>query len=423
MNLLSRIKDAKSFSKGIILLDQIMVSGSNFFLGIILVRAFGLEEYGIFALIWMSVLFALGINQAFITKPLLSIAPKLKNEEQTNYIAGLHVIQYFLSAVFFVTAFLLYAGAKLFFANEFTAFIPLISIIIFCQTVHDFYRKTYLIKDQTLKVLFLDVVLYLGQIVGVLTLLLFGKLTLTTALFVILIANLVSVLFGNYSIKFSLLNYKKILIRHFHFSKWLLGTSILQWLSGNYFIIVGASILGTSAVGAIRMVQNVMGLCHILFLAMESIIPIKAAQQYQAEGENSLIQYLINITKKSGLGFSLLLLVIGLFAGPILSLIYGTTAANYAYIVVAYTLLYFLVFIGHPFRFYLRTIEKTSPIFFAYCFGSLFSLSSAYPLLDHFGMNGLLFGLIFTQLINILTYYFFSIRTKHFSVQKIKKSL
>ena len=420
MKLISKIKNTTSFSKGLVLVDQIMVSGCNFLLGIILVRAIGLEEYGLFALIWMCVLFALGINQAFITKPLLSIAPKLKNKEQNDYLAGLHAIQYLLNGVFFGIAFLLYAGAKLFFANEFTSYIPLISIIIFCQTVHDFYRKTYLIKDRIFKVLLLDVVLYLGQIIGVFTLLFFGKLTLTTALFVILAANLLSVLFGKYSLTFSLLNYKKILIRHFHFSKWLLGTSVLQWLSGNYFIIVGASILGTSAVGAIRMVQNVMGLCHILFLAMESIIPIEAARQYQAEGESSLIQYLIKITKKSGLGFSLMLLVIGLFAGPILTLIYGATAANHAYIVVAYTLLYFLVFIGHPFRFYLRTIEQTSPIFYAYCFGALFSLSCAYPLLDHLGMYGLLFGLIFTQLINILTYYFFSIKTKNFSVQKIK---
>lgn len=420
MKLLSKKMNAKSFSKELIFLDQVMVSGSNFLLGIILVRTIGLEEYGIFALLWMSVLFALGINQAFITKPLLSIAPKLKAEEQTHYLAGLHSIQYFLSAFFLVAGTILYSGAQLFFAYDFAPFIPLISMIIFCQTIHDFYRKTYLILNRVTKVFMLDLIVHIGQILGILILLFFEKLTITNLLWIILLANILSVLSGKYTQKFSLLNYKKILIRHFHFSKWLLGTSILQWLSGNYFIIVGASILGTSAVGAIRMVQNVMGLCHILFLAMESIIPIEAARHYQAEGENSLIQYLIKITKKTGLGFSLLLLGIGLFASPILSLIYGTSATDYSYIVVAYTLLYFLVFIGHPFRFYLRTIEKTSPIFFAYCFGALFSLSCAYPLLNQLGIHGLLFGLLFTQLINILTYYFFSWRSEKLSIQKIK---
>ncbi len=420
MKLISKIKNTTALSKGLIFLDQVMVSGSNFLLGILLVRSLGLAEYGIFALVWMGVLFALGINQAFITKPLLSIAPKLSGKEQNDYLAGLHTIQYFLSALFFVIGLLLFGGAKLFFTNDFATYIPLVSMIVFCQTIHDFYRKIYLIKNQITKVFLLDATLYLGQISGILLLLILGELTLTIALWVILCVNTLSIFFGNFDQDFSLLNYKKILIRHFHFSKWLLGTSILQWLSGNYFIIVGASILGTSAVGAIRMVQNLMGLCHILFLAMESIIPIEAARRFQAEGENSLIQYLIKTTKQLSLGFGLLLMIIGIFSKPILSLIYGISAANYAYIVLGYTLLYLFVFIGHPFRFYLRTMEKTSPIFYAYCFGALFSLSCAYPLLQHLGMYGLLFGLIFTQLINMLTYYFFTLKTRHFSILKVK---
>jgi len=270
----------------------------------------------------------------------------------------------------------------------------------------------------------IDLLLYGGQIAGISILMLLGELSLRTTLYIILSVNILSVLLGKSSLAFSFKNYKNILIRHFHFSKWLLGTSVLQWLSGNYFIIVGASILGTSAVGAIRMVQNLMGLCHILFLAMESLIPIEAARQFQAEGEDGLIQYLLKITKQLGLGFGLLLSFIVLFAAPILSLIYGADAVPFAYIAVAYAFLYLLVFFGHPLRFYLRTIEKTSPIFFAYCFGSLFSLSCAYPLLQYFDIQGLLFGLIFTQLINLIVYAFFSIQSnKSFIKNQLKESL
>ncbi len=420
MRLVSKITNSGNFAKGLVFLDQAMVSGSNFLIGILLVRAIGLKEYGVFALLWMGVLFVMGIHQAFITKPLLSIAPKLKGVAQIDYLAGLHTIQYLSSGLFLLMGLGIYGGAAIFSVGELTNYIPLISMIIGCQTVHDFYRKLYLIKDRITKVLVLDLVLYGGQLAGIFILLILGKLTLITALQVILSVNMISVLFGKHRQVFSLKNYKNILIRHFHFSKWLLGTSVLQWLSGNYFIIVGASILGTSAVGAIRMVQNVMGLCHILFLAMESIIPIEAARQYQAEGGDGLIQYLSKITKKIGVGFGVLLTVIAFFASPILSLIYGPEAAAYSYIAVAYALLYTFVFLGHPFRFYLRTIEKTSPIFFAYCFGALFSLSFAYLLLTHLGIYGLLFGLIFTQFINVGTYYFFSLRSSKIALQEIK---
>ena len=100
MKILSKISNVLPLSKGLIFLDQAMVSGSNFLLGIFLIRYLGLAEYGIFTLLWMIVLFALGINQAFIIKPLLSIAPKLKGLKQEQYLARIHSIQFYFSLIF-----------------------------------------------------------------------------------------------------------------------------------------------------------------------------------------------------------------------------------------------------------------------------------------------------------------------------------
>ena len=147
-------------SKGLIFLDQAMVSGSNFLLGILLVRYLGLAEYGTFTLLWMAVLFALGVNQALIIKPLLSIGPKLKGSKQKRYLAGLHSIQFYFSLVLLGLGIGIYYGAQLIINKEFIDFIPIISVIIFGQTIHDFYRKIYLIKDRIFKVLLLDLILY-----------------------------------------------------------------------------------------------------------------------------------------------------------------------------------------------------------------------------------------------------------------------
>jgi len=155
------------------------------------------------------------------------------------------------------------------------------------------------------------------------------------------------------------------------------------------------------------MVQNIMGLCHVLFLAMENVVPIEAARQFHLDGENALIKYLTQTTWKLGLGFSVVLIFLVVFSPQILNKLYGAEAVEYTYIVLAYVLLYVLVFLGHPFRFFLRTIEKTHPIFIAYVVSSLFSLFFANVLLNMFGMNGLLFGLIATQLFTLLTYFFF----------------
>ena len=193
--------------------------------------------------------------------------------------------------------------------------------------------------------LVLDIVLYIGQLIGVVLLIFFEIITLQNVLTVILLVNILSIGMGGITLGFEKLNQEtltNILLRHFHFSKWLLGTSILQWLSGNYFIIVGASILGTTAIGAIRMVQNIMGLCHVLFLAMENVMPIEAARQFHLDGENALIKYLIKSTWKLGAGFLIVLLTLIFFAPQILNIIYGKEAMQHSYIVFAYVLLYVL---------------------------------------------------------------------------------
>ena len=422
MTFFQKIYHHPALSKGLIFFDQAIVSGSNFLVGILLVRFLGLENYGIFALLWMGILFALGVNQSFVTKPLLSIAPKMESEQQNQYISDLHWVQILVGVVFLIISFITYFFADFFFEKNISQLILPLGGIIFCQLLHDFYRKIGFVKNQIFQVLWIDIILYGGQIIFIIGLIWVGKINLWSLMMALLIVHICSILWSWINFKkekISIKNLQQITSRHFHFSKWLLGTSILQWLSGNYFIIVGASILGALAVGAIRMVQNIMGLCHILFLAMENLLPIEAARQYHLDGEYALTHYLRKMTIQLGLGFCIILLLISLLSPQILHALYGAAAVEHSYIVFSYCLLYVLVFLGHPLRFYLRTIEKTFPIFLAYVLGAIFSVLTANFLLNYFQMNGLLLGLLFTQAITVITYFIFIKNQKTVSTLEI----
>ena len=136
----------------------------------------------------------------------------------------------------------------------------------------------YFSNGNSIQAMLLDSILYPGQIMVLLYFYFNNQLNLGTAILSILIANTCSVLMGAASMGIKIPSksgFKETMTRHFEFSKWLLGTAMLQWLSGNYFIIAAASILGPIAVGAVRMVQNIMGLCHVLFLAMENFLPVE----------------------------------------------------------------------------------------------------------------------------------------------------
>jgi len=163
-------------------------------------------------------------------------------------------------------------------------------------------------------------------------------------------------------------NYVDLLKKHYHFSNWLLGTSILQWFSGNFFLIVAASTLGTTAVGAVRMVKIGLKIGAIVLLILSTMT---------------------------------------IAAPHLIHWIYGASFVSYSYVVWGYCLLYIFVFIGYPVRYFFRTIRFTKPIFVAYCFSTLFSLVIAFPVVNTWGITGLLIGLIVSQIVTLAVYAYF----------------
>lgn len=417
----------KDKNKILVLLDQTIVSGGNFVLALVLIRLLGLETYGLFAMLWLGVLFGLSMHQSFITKPLMTLASDKKEGQLNNYFHSLWTIQLGGSLILFI--------GILFLTNivdmtsiSWLQYLPLTGGITICYLLQDFIKKTYFLKQKIIQPLLIDSLTYSLLFVDLLILEYLGMSNLWNTLFILL---------GSYAISSLLFckhlfqkdttiispSWLAIIKEHYHFSYWLLGTSILQWFSGNFFLVAAASTLGTTAVGAVRMSQNLVGLCHILFLAMENIVPAEAAQHFSKKGMTSLIVYLKQISIKIG-GFLLLILFTMTLTAPFLiEILYGAEYAAYSFVVWGYCLLYAIVFLGYPVRYYFRTIQSTKPIFFAYLLSAAFSMVAAFPLLQVWGIMGLIIGLIVSQLLTLLIYLFFLLGSITNSQQGIRRQI
>lgn len=402
----------KAYSATIItLMDQALVSGGNFLIGILLARFLGIDSYGVFALLWMVVLFGKSINQAFITKPMLSLAPKKEPAAQTEYIGILHALEIgtAILMVGFVTVFLLMG-------QWFDITVPtatlywLVPVIVGLQMIYEFYRKIMFVKQNVVAAFVLDILMYSIQFVAFVYLYLQETLSITTALMGIGVAHVIVCIVGFFhlnNLKVNRTALKETIAHHYTYSKWLIGTAILQWFSGNFFIIVAGWLISPAAVGAVRIVQNVMGLTHVLFLAMENMVPVKAALHYKEGGWIQLETYLKYITKRVGIVVGGILLFLALFRTPIIEFLYGKEYIEYSYLVIGFCLTYIFVFIGNPLRFALRTLEITKPIFVAYVLGAAFSVVLAYPLILYFELIGLLIGIFATQGLSQLVYLYY----------------
>jgi O-antigen/teichoic acid export membrane protein len=410
----SIIKKIKSnLEKFLILGDQAIVSGANFATGIILARTLGLDQYGLFAFIWLSVLFFSSLHQALIIMPLYTLFPKSDNKQ--SYLANLMAIQIIFSIFTFIGIFLIISiSSSIYFDWNISQFKWTLSAVAAGFVFNDYLRRLFFTLHMPKTSLGMDVIGYGLQPILLLFLAYQNALSINSALVSIFILQMTSSLLGlllSYRSKISIKEIKGTFTDNLNFSKYLIGTSLLQWLSGNLFLAVGASLLGTAALGAIRIAQNIVGVLNVLFLAMENIVPVRAAEVMKSEGTKSMINYIGKISKQSVIPVLLILGMLIGFRSQIITLFYGSQFQSIDSILIGFGGLYVLVFLGTLLRFAIRTLENNKVIFLSYVLTTLFSLVMAQPLVVNYHLNGILIGLFSVQIINIII-YLFSLKTE-----------
>ncbi|MDX1348962.1 MAG: lipopolysaccharide biosynthesis protein [Putridiphycobacter sp.] len=390
----------KIFTKFATFIDQGIVSGVNFLIGVLLTNFMGIETYGVFAFLWMMVLFVSSIHQAFIIAPIYTLLPKQKDTKV--YFANLLGIQLLFSFITFLSVSLI-AGILIQF------FIPhmelhngvYVGLIAAVYVLHDFLRRVFFSLKKPFKSLVVDAIGYGLQPIILLVLYSSDALTVMSAIqgvSIVLVLGIVTgfMVYGKIQVSFKI---RKTFILHWRFSKFLVGTSLLQWVSGNFFIVMSAGLLGPIAIGVIRMAQNIVGVLHVLFLAFENSIPLQASEVLMAGGKQKMMKFFAKKIKVAFFIVAVILIGIVWFSKVIIVQLYGTQYIDYQYVLYAFCLLYVFVFIGTFLRFIIRTLEYNKIIFYSYIATAIFSLLLAKTFVATFDILGVLLGLIISQLI------------------------
>jgi len=390
-----------------VLADQTMVSGVNFITGLLLARYLGIEEFGRFVLAWMSVLFVNSIHHAAINSPMMSIGPKQPKEEAPAYYGAIIVQQVVFSCVAFL---LLFGGIRLSglvfpeWGTENLA-LPLATAAFAIQS-QDFLRRYFFTQGRGAAAFANDAIRYLGQIAFLICLFMFFQETLSTVRVLWIIAGMamVSVGYGAFfveRIEFNTNTLGTITRRHWNFSKWLTASALMQWTTGNLFIIAAGALLGTAAVGALKAAQNIMGITNILFQGLENIVPSRAASRLHQGGTQAMSEYLWRVTALGGLATAIVGIIAALAPEFWLRLFFGSEYLGHGYVLQGYAIYYVLNFLSLPLRAGIRAIEKPQAIFRAYAWMTLFSLLAFYPMTAYLGLHGVMAGVLTVNLIHL----------------------
>lgn len=389
-----------------VLLDQALVSGSNFLVGLLLVRYLGLEQYGQYVLLWMGVQFAMSIQNALILSPMLSIAPKMHINDRRAYYSATFAWQLALATGLTglaVMIALLPSGFRPDWLNA-EVMLPLLGCGLIIQ-LQDFIRRYLFSSNASRRAFFIDLFAYGAQL-PLIALVLSSEPSLAGALTVIFVTMLVSAALGCRWLEVVIPSrsvLRDTLARHWRSSKWLLGDAVLHWVSGNYFLVVAGALLGPAMVGAIRAAQNLLGLTHILFQGLENLIPAEASRRLHRSGPVALTRYIGKTTLILLVVTGTIAMIAATVAQPLLNLAYGNVDPASVTALLWYVPFYILVAIALPLRAGLRSLERTRSLFVAQLLCALFSVFTAHYLITRYGlhgvMGGMLAGLLLTSVI------------------------
>ncbi len=381
----------------LIILDQAIFSGTSFLLTIFLARTLSIYDFGIYSGVVLGVFLFISLTSALIIQP---FQVNIGNQENKNA---------YISFTFLSQSTILCASSFLLFCFFIFHPIPGLSLsacfFILFYAFHDYLRKVFLALDKAKKVVVLDLFCSAGQILVILVIFTSQKSISLDALFTkFAFAYLPSIVFGVIVLKpkgIPINLFKEFSKLHFIQGKWLFMTALVQWWSGNLFVVASGFYLGSRALGALRLAQSLFGVLNILLQTFENYV-LPQTSLYFAKNKGLAIAYLAKMTKYAGIVFLLFMIFIFIFSEQVMEIAGGADFKEYAFLLKGMTILYTLIYICQPIRIGIRILHLNNYFFYGYAITLAFSILFSEYLLTHFSLYGALCGLIVSQFLLII---------------------
>jgi O-antigen/teichoic acid export membrane protein len=395
-----------------VLADQAVVSGSSFVTNILIARALGITDYGKFSVILLVQLFMLSIQQAVSTGILQVMVHRYEQQERAFYIKGVFYAQcglFLLGSLGCLSLFLL--APALTYGYPGLVAPGLIGTILFLA--QDLLRKTLLSLGRENRAFFIDTLTNAIQLAILGGFIVTGHFSLTKACWTIGLTFIPSVALGIAWVKPGRPSFpavRNVFQVHKAQGGWMLLSALLQWFAGNLFVVAAGWWLGLAALGALRLAQYTFGMLNVVLQAIENYVLPKASRSHDTPAQFN--RYLQQVLKKSLVLIGPLLLLVVLFARPLLAFSGGSEYVHYAYVMYGLAATYLLILAGIPVRIALRTKLLNRSYFTGYLLATLFSLLTAKWMIHQWGLSGVLAGLFLTQLI-LMAYWLRALKTKN----------
>jgi O-antigen/teichoic acid export membrane protein len=389
----------------LVLADQVIVSGANFAVGLLLARVLGPSGYGEFTLISNFILFVLGIQVSLIDSPMLVLGAALSRERTREYFPAVITGQLWFSVL---SVALLLAAVPILsrFAPQWNvqnlAWATIFAMFGFL--IQDFSRRYLFVRDRADAALGADLACHGLKFALLAAFGFWWGLNAAQAFWIIGAASIIGVLVAitlgpkrEVRGPVSAESFHRTANEHWHFGKWLLAESMASLCASQLVIYTVGHVISVSAVGAMAAAMHIIGANNVLLLALENLVPSRAANRYASGGTPALNRYLRRITLLGGAGMLVIVAVAVLGADFWLRLLYGSAYEGNGRLIVWWGLYYVIGFIQRPFSIGLRVLGNTRGIFHGTLAGAVVAVAISYPATRALGVDGGMLALCLVQ--------------------------
>ena len=383
--------------------DQAIVSMGNFVLTILILKFLGIKTFGLFSYFWLFLLLTNSIQLSYIISPMLTNAPKQLDSKINLFYGGILYQQLLFSIITgCITFFILKFLGNIILSFPVSDYCLSFSLMIILTQLQQFFRRLLFSKKLFLRPIISDLCTYLFLISFISYLNYLNKLDLGMIFWSFTISFAIGTIIS-FPITFSL-NYKfkymyTSIKENWIIGKWMLLTSLVQWFAGNLWIVNAGLILGAYTLGVIRACQSLVNVANLFFQSLENIIPRKTSKIFNLENTNNMRIFLKEFSLKGTFIVVLLSFIIILFSEFLLNIFYGIEMVKHHQILIFLSLILPITFLQFPSMYGLRTMGKTKPIFISFLLSAVVAILFSKIIITYFGLNGLIIGLFFHQLI------------------------
>ena len=377
------------------IVDQILISASNFLGFVLAANLLGLAELSIFSMMLLVLLLANSLHTSLVILPMMTLGPaQAQSDSYFRSVTSLNTFSILILTV--VVVFLLPLYLRLSDTKTGKEELLLFGLMFIGHHAHEFFRKYLLLHKNFLRVLLADSILLASRSVGF-GLLIFADIHPSLSLIIaVYSASYLLAILAVLEVcptSLSLTRAVDAWRRHAPSAYWLMPSAILQWLSTNAYILIAPILLGLEAVAVLQAVRVLGGVLNVFFQSLEIIIPSQLSRLMQVSADQ-FIRYLRNSIVVGVLLFGSLGALMAFFSTRLMQLFFGAELAEFSSALAWYSLAFVLMYLSVPIRGALRVMNASQLWFRSYLITFIVTLLTLVPMQLMFGVNGAIYSLI-----------------------------